>query len=304
MFSRNVASLLSLALAAKAQLAGQTVFLKPVATDASCLTATTNADGAAVIIDQCTNATALNSWVFPNGLNEVGTLQIFGDKCLDVTNGVDADGTLLQIWTCATGNTNQMWLRGDQTITWSGEDKCVDLTNGDLADGNQVQIWECDPENNNDNQKWQSSAITTPTSFVISLKKDPSLCVAASGNAIGAPVVIDDCSPGSAAQTFSDPTQSGQMVIYDNLCVSPASNSPADGVLLVLSTCVAGNVAQEWRLDSGTPLITNVNEPKMCLDLTNSVETPGNQLQVWGCTELTSTTDNTNQDWIVTDAFN
>ncbi|KAJ7728575.1 ricin B lectin domain-containing protein [Mycena maculata] len=318
MFSRNVASFLSLALAANAQLAGQTVFLKTVFTDASCLTATSNADGAAVIIDDCgSNATSLNSWVVPNGQDEVGTIQIFGDKCLDVTNGVDADGTLLQIWTCATGNTSkslsessfsftvdlledQMWIPiPDQSITWYNENKCVDLTNGNLTDGNRVQIWDCDDEN--DNQKWNSFAITTPTSFVISLKKDTSLCVAASANAVGAPVVIDDCSPGSAAQTFSDPTQSGQMVIYDNLCVTPASNDN-DGVPLILSPCVTGDAAQDWSHETG--LITNGNDPKICLDLTNSDETPGNQLQIWTCTLLTSTTDNTNQDWIVTDTFN
>ncbi|KAJ6544675.1 ricin B lectin domain-containing protein [Mycena vulgaris] len=130
----------------------------------NCLVPTSNADGAAVVIKDCgTNATALNSWVVPNGSQQVGPLKIFGDKCLDVTGGVDADGTKLQIWTCATGNTNQMWIPvSDSAITWSGKNKCVDLTDGNIADGNQVQIWDCDV--NNSNQKWNAVPVTTPTS--------------------------------------------------------------------------------------------------------------------------------------------
>lgn len=34
---------------------------------------------------------------------------IFGNKCLDVTNGLTVDGTKLQIWTCTSGNTNQQF---------------------------------------------------------------------------------------------------------------------------------------------------------------------------------------------------
>ncbi|KAJ7855789.1 ricin B lectin domain-containing protein [Mycena leptocephala] len=118
-----------------------------------------------------TNATSLNSWVLPKGSNVVGTLQIFGDKCLDVTNGANTDGTKLQIWTCAAGNTNQMWIPAGPTITWSGKNKCVDVTNGNITDGNQIQIWDCDVSNNN--QNWNNIDVTIPKSFVISLKRTP-----------------------------------------------------------------------------------------------------------------------------------
>ncbi|KAJ7855787.1 hypothetical protein B0H13DRAFT_1902944 [Mycena leptocephala] len=39
------------------------------------------------------------------------------------------------------------------------------------------------------------------------------------------------------------------------------------------------------------------------IDLTDGNETPGNQLQFWTGWLLTTTVDNTNQDWIVTDIF-
>jgi len=302
MFFRTAATLLSYTLAAHAQLAGQTVFWKTVLTagNGNCLTASSNADGASVVIQECGNATDANSWLVPNGESNVGTLQIFGDKCLDVTNGNTADGTLLQIWTCAEGNTNQMWIPvSDQSITWSGEDKCVDLTNGVLTDGNQVQIWDC--STGNDNQKWNAVGIDEPKSFVISLKENPALCVSASANAVGAPVVIDDCSAGSPAQTFTDPSQNGQMIVY-GLCVTPETIGSNGLKLLILDTCVSGDAAQEWSHLTG-PLINNFNEPKSCLDLTNGVQTPGNQLQLYDCTELAGEGDNTNQDWIVADTF-
>ncbi|KAJ6585634.1 ricin B lectin domain-containing protein [Mycena capillaripes] len=148
MFLRNVASLLSVsftvALYAKAQLAGQTVQIQTIISatgNNNCLTATSNADGAPVVIESCTNVTALNSWIYPQGEGVVGTIRIFGDKCLDVTNGAKTDGTKLQIWTCASGNTNQMWLPAgeDSTITWSGKNKCVDMTDGNLTDGNKFK---------------------------------------------------------------------------------------------------------------------------------------------------------------------
>ncbi|KAF8191951.1 ricin B lectin domain-containing protein [Mycena galopus ATCC 62051] len=31
------------------------------------------------------------------------------DKCMDLTNGAETNGTQIQMWTCFSGNTNQMW---------------------------------------------------------------------------------------------------------------------------------------------------------------------------------------------------
>lgn len=87
-----------------------------------------------------------------------------------MTNGVDADGTLLQIWTCFSDNTSlfvmsvgfadcctdQMWLP-EEYITWSGKNmvRCMAIVqyrrrgidglfaygaNGNLTDGNQLWL--------------------------------------------------------------------------------------------------------------------------------------------------------------------
>ncbi|KAJ7858984.1 ricin B lectin domain-containing protein [Mycena leptocephala] len=306
MFLRNFASLLSVtacavSLHANAQLAGQTVKFQSILSAGSCLTAMSNADGAPVVIKNCgTNATSLNSWVVPKGSGAVGTLQIFGDKCLDVTGGANADGTKLQIWTCAAGNTNQMWIPALGSLTWSGNNKCTDVTNGNVTDGNQIQIWDCDSSNRN--QIWNNIAVTTPKSFAISPKKNPALCVAASASAANATVVIEPCSPGSALQTWSDPTGRGNVMLGDNLCMSPAG-SISPGTKLVLSPCVGNNLAQQWGHETGVIDNRAVTDFAFVLDLTDGNETPGNQLQIWSGPIFNGTTNNINQNWIVTDSF-
>ncbi|KAJ7721352.1 ricin B lectin domain-containing protein [Mycena maculata] len=122
-----------------------------------CISAATNADGAAVTIHNCnTENLEAQGWelTFSNVTIEKPPPQqivIFGDMCLDVTNGVNEDGTLLQIWSCVEGNTNQQWLSVGNTLQWNGTDKCVDLTNGVITDGQPIQIWTCVE---NDNQFW------------------------------------------------------------------------------------------------------------------------------------------------------
>ncbi|KAH8801230.1 ricin B lectin domain-containing protein [Flagelloscypha sp. PMI_526] len=80
--------------------------------------------------------------------------------CVDVTGGVNADGTKLQAWTCFNGNTNQEFSNiggdllyyPDARFTWVGKNKCIDLTDGSVAAGNQLQVWTCNSANTN--QKW------------------------------------------------------------------------------------------------------------------------------------------------------
>lgn len=104
---------------------------------AKCLAAASNTDGAQVVIQTCTGA-ANQKWVFTGG-----SVRVFGDKCLDVTEGINQDGTKLQIWTCtATGSINQSWYynKWDNNLSWTGRGKCVDLTDGNQADGNRVSL--------------------------------------------------------------------------------------------------------------------------------------------------------------------
>ncbi|KAJ7028597.1 ricin B lectin domain-containing protein [Mycena alexandri] len=126
------------------------VYIRPTASSGKCLTAASNTNGAAVEIEDCVAAGSTSQkWT-----NTGTTLQIFGNKCLDVTNGATADGTKLQIWTCATGNTNQEWMTFGSSIQWSPS-SCLDLTNGVQTDGNLAQIWTC---TDGPNQQWTQTS--------------------------------------------------------------------------------------------------------------------------------------------------
>ncbi|KAJ6551792.1 ricin B lectin domain-containing protein [Mycena capillaripes] len=303
---------LSLSLAVRAQEPGQTdIFQSSLGNDPSlikCLFAASNADGAAVVLGDCASANA--QWTVPKGANNAGTLQIFGDKCLDVTNGATTNGNKLQIWTCATANTNQLFVpnnNGDGGIVqWSGTNKCLDATDGVLADGTPIQIWDCDSTNRN--QGWFPKAESHPKSFTIAPKSATSLCVAASSAVLNASVILSPCTSdgGSAAfalQHWQDPSAIGQLVIptpTQQLCVAPMGSSPADGVKLVLQVCDAGSAAQRWGHQTGN--IVNALTNHGCLDLTDGKAVAGTQLQVFGC-GFFGGVDNTNQDWIEVDAF-
>ncbi|KAM6503981.1 carbohydrate-binding module family 13 protein [Amanita muscaria] len=100
------------------------------------MTAASNNDGALVTIQTCTGG-ASQTWVFTNG-----EVRVFGNKCLDVTNGGNYDGNKLQIWTCYNGDTNQQWYYDiwSNQLSWTNHGKCADLTTGNLADGNQPSL--------------------------------------------------------------------------------------------------------------------------------------------------------------------
>ncbi|KAJ3549863.1 hypothetical protein NMY22_g728 [Coprinellus aureogranulatus] len=128
------------------------LLLQPQINNQKCLTASSNADGAAIILSTCTGA-ANQKWTF-TGNN--GNVVVFGNKCLDVNEGVNADGTKLHLWTCSTNNANQNWYysKWDNTLGWTGTGKCVDVEAGGQADGTLIQIWSCNA--GNPNQVWSA----------------------------------------------------------------------------------------------------------------------------------------------------
>lgn len=82
--------------------------------------------------------------------------QLLG-QCMDVTGGVSANGTPVQLWTC-NGGGNQAWhLFADGTLRPKfNTGKCLDLTNWSTANGNKLEIWDC---NGGANQKWTADPV-------------------------------------------------------------------------------------------------------------------------------------------------
>ncbi|KAJ8080057.1 hypothetical protein PM082_016884 [Marasmius tenuissimus] len=129
-----------------------------------CISASENADGAPVVIHDCnTEEVAKHDWelsLFTRQNAGPQQIKVFGDKCLDVKDGINTDGTKLQIWTCTPGSTNQLWISvNDFTFNWAGTNKCIDLTDGNITDGNQLQIWTCVDGSGSPNQKFSGSPV-------------------------------------------------------------------------------------------------------------------------------------------------
>ncbi|KAJ7272671.1 hypothetical protein B0H12DRAFT_1228680 [Mycena haematopus] len=72
-------------------------------------------------------------------------------------------------------------------------------------------------------------------------------------------------------------------------CLTAASNT--DGAVVEIEDCVSGGpTSQNWSITGGTLQLFGTK----CLDVTNSVATNGNKMQIWTCA-----TGNTNQMWTV-----
>ncbi|KAJ7628034.1 ricin B lectin domain-containing protein, partial [Mycena polygramma] len=132
-----------------------------------CIAVESNTDGAPVVIHNCNEDdgdNAVYNWTvsfFTRQNAGPQPIQAFGNKCIDVTDGVNADGTKLQIWTCVEGSANQqyLWINNGTQIQWAGTDFCIDLTDGKSVNGQPIQIWECARPDNNPNQDWFVSSV-------------------------------------------------------------------------------------------------------------------------------------------------
>ncbi|CAE6479788.1 unnamed protein product [Rhizoctonia solani] len=132
------------------------LLVSPGSNAGKCLDAE-NRDGAPVKIADC-NGSANQKWSFGSKSHVV---KIHGNKCLDVKDGVNADGTKLQIWTCNESSQNQKFWYSfwDYTLSWEGKGKCVDLPSGNLSNGNVAQVWGCSKEN--PNQIWTTGYLAS-----------------------------------------------------------------------------------------------------------------------------------------------
>lgn len=83
-----------------------------------------------------------------------GAITGLADKCVDVRASGTADGTVVQLYTCATG-VAQTWTVNAPTDTGTivnpNSGKCLDVSGGGTADGTAVQIWTC---NGSGAQQW------------------------------------------------------------------------------------------------------------------------------------------------------
>ncbi|KAG7087988.1 hypothetical protein E1B28_012027 [Marasmius oreades] len=273
-----------------------------------CISASSNTAGAPVVIHDCnTEDVANHSWdlsLFTRQDAGPQQVKVFGNKCLDVVNGVNADGAKVQIWDCIDGNTNQLWTDTTASqLQWSGTNKCVDLPSGSVTDGTQLQIWTC--ASGNTNQGW--GGFDVPNKEFVRERvvggnpapNAPLMCMVAESNTDGASVslalcdhVTDTFPAGNQTWTFPVSPLTGPIRTYGgSKCLDVRGGSDANGTPLQIWSCVDGSTNQQWARPASSLQLSWVGKNK-CVDITNGNFTAGNHLQIWDCDS-----NNTNQWW-------
>ncbi|TXT11077.1 hypothetical protein VHUM_01828 [Vanrija humicola] len=65
--------------------------------------------------------------------------------CVDLKDGVQANGTPLQIWDCDRKNPNQLWRKdANQMRLFANPNLCIDA-GVNPTDGSRVKVWQCYP---------------------------------------------------------------------------------------------------------------------------------------------------------------
>ena len=124
-----------------------------------------------------------------------GRVTGLASKCLDVRGGATADGTIVQLQTCA-GTGGQTWtLASDGTLRALG--KCLDIASSGIANGTRVQLWQC---NGTGAQQWWPR----PNGGLLNPPSGKCLDVPNSNPADGTALQIFSCN-GTAAQAWQLP---------------------------------------------------------------------------------------------------
>lgn len=127
--------------------AGTTYTISPSSHPDYCLAPSSATEGAELVLKPCDTASDI---VFTLDGDELRNTET--NMCIDVRDGNDRSGTLLQMWSCYGYNTNQRFDVNGEEVKWVGRDRCLDLKDGLGQEGNEVQIWSC--YGHNTNQRW------------------------------------------------------------------------------------------------------------------------------------------------------
>nr|BFE62416.1 hypothetical protein GCM10020063_069420 [Dactylosporangium thailandense] len=211
-----------------------------------------------------------------------------GGLCLDIMNGVNADGTTLQ--TVACNNLPwQQWLHvppGLSSYPYPNAllnpitGKCVDVKNSGTANGTQVWLYTC---NGGAAQRW----LRQPDGTMKNPNSGKCLDVAGTNIAGGGTMQIYDC----AAQWNQVwmPTGKGEWVQSQAVRCAVAA-STADAAQIQNQMCGVNPANQTWQLQrDGT--VVNPGSGK-CLDVANGLTAAGTPVQLYPCNQSAA------QQWV------
>jgi hypothetical protein len=115
------------------------------------------------------------------GQGSTGVLRgVASNRCLDVPNASQTDGTYLQIYDCNGGAGQQWTLNASNELTVYGG-KCLDVPNNATTPGTRVEIWTC---NGGTNQQWRLNSDGTVAGVGSGLCLDVTGQATANGTAV------------------------------------------------------------------------------------------------------------------------
>jgi hypothetical protein len=122
--------------------------------------------GAPILQQPCDSTRVTQRWVAsPATATQYQIANKGYPTCLDVRNGVNADRTVVQQWTCDIQARSMRWQlstlvpdRFFKFISAIGS-RCLDVAGGSLQPGAQIQIYRCTTSNTNTAQIWETQAI-------------------------------------------------------------------------------------------------------------------------------------------------
>jgi hypothetical protein len=227
-------------------------------------------------------------------------------KCFDDPAGKTANGTLVDVWTCESGHSNELWTSvQDGTIRVLG--KCLDVVGESKSNGAKLQLWTC---NSGDGaQQWQAGTGgqlinpqsgrciyvpgTSPAngtrlelngcanvanehwsrSAAKVLSGEPGACLGISGST----VELVGC-PSTAAQHWL--AQADGTLRVSGKCLTETGTTAGAG--LVIGSCT-GAAATKWKLTGAGPIAVELASAASGLCVTTPVVANGAKLVIEPC---------------------
>ena len=137
--------------------------------------------------------------------------------------------------------------------------------------------------------------LSTPnagSTYSISPKSYPNLCIASSNDADGSSLVVTTCDNASSEIAW---LYDGQTLSNDanEMCIDITGGDDWSGNDAQVWSCYKGNQNQMFAINED---LIEWNGKSMCLDLTDGKGQAGTKIQIWSCGS-----SNPNQQWIFTE---
>jgi hypothetical protein len=213
--------------------------------------------------------------------------------CLDDTGGSTANGTVLQQYTCTSGDVNQDWLftatSGGyyEVTTYNSSTLGWDVVNLGTSPGTDMQLWTYGGGLNQ-----QFEPVLLSTGYYEFIDHNSGLCLNVPGGAAtnNLQLQINTCN-GATSESFTlaavtPPTYYQIVNEASGMCVDDTGGSTSNGTVLQQYTCAAigTNANQEWLLTdiSGSYYeITTRNSSTLAWNVVNSGTSSGTDMQLW-----------------------